>query len=80
MKEEYLKWAYTFILLFVTIGWAYLCLIVVRDALTLPTPINILEASGTSVLLGALIPLNVNVNQYYFRKKSPPKAPPKSNL
>jgi len=78
MKPEWMKWVYTFFLLIATIGWAVFCVIIVRNALTAPTQLGILEVAGVTVLLGALIAWNANVNQYWFRKKTPPpvKTPP----
>lgn len=66
-----MKWVYTFVLMAVTVGWAVFSVIVVAGALAEPTALSVLEASGTSVLLGALIAWNANVNQFWFRKKTP---------
>ncbi len=75
-----MKWVYTFVLLLVTIGWAVFSVCVIQDAMQDPNDINVLEASGASILLGSLIPLNVNVSQYWFRKKSPDEdVPPNGN-
>ncbi len=71
MQAENLKWIYTFVLLAVTIGWAVFTVMVVKDALANPSDVGVLEASGTSVLLGALIGWNALVIQYWFRKKTP---------
>lgn len=65
-----MKWIYTFVLLIATIGWAVFTVIVVKDAMATPTAAGILEASGTSVLLGALIGWNSLVIQHWFRKKA----------
>ena len=65
------KWIYTFLLLVSTIGWAVFVTVIVRDAIANPTTAGVLEAAGTSVLLGALIAWNGNVNQHWFRKKTP---------
>lgn len=70
-KTDSMKWIYTFVLLVVTIGWAVFTVIVVKDAMAVPTAAGILEASGTSVLLGALIGWNALVIQHWFRKKAP---------
>ena len=69
-----LKWAYTFFLLILTVAWAVFTILAVYQALANPNPINVLEASGSSVLLGAMIAWCGNVNQYWFRKKDPPEA------
>jgi len=70
-SAEKLKWVYTILLLLVTMGWAVFTVMVIKGSLTLPSQSGILEASGTSVLLGALIGWNALVIQYWFRKKSP---------
>lgn len=71
MKSDKMKWVYTFILLAAVIGWAVYTVEVVRGVVADPTAVGVLEASGTSVLLGALIAWCANVNQYWFRKKGP---------
>lgn len=70
------KWVYTFFLLLVTVGWAVFCVLTIKNAVAMPTSASVLEASGTSVLLGALITWNAAVVQYWFRKKSPSAPPP----
>jgi len=69
MKGDKMKWVYTFVLLFVTVGWAVFTVMVVNSALAEPTGNGVLEASGTSVFLGALIGWNALVIQFWFRKK-----------
>jgi len=71
MQADKMKWVYTFVLLAVTIGWSVFTVLIVKVALAAPSEAGILEASGTSVLLGALIGWNALVVQYWFRKKSP---------
>lgn len=68
-KTDLMKWTYTFVLLAATIGWAVFTVIVVKDAMVVPTAAGILETSGTSVLLGAFIGWNALVIQYWFRKR-----------
>lgn len=68
-KADLMKWIYTFVLLVVTIGWAVFTVIVVKSVTDAPTAAGVLEASGTSVLLGALIGWNSLVIQHWFRKK-----------
>ena len=75
MQADRMKWFYTFVLLLVTIGWAVFTVMVVKNAQAAPSAAGILEASGTSVLLGALISWDALVVQYWFRKKSPTDAP-----
>ena len=69
--SERMKWVYTFVVLAATIGWAAFTVLVVRDARAEPTPAGVLEGSGTSVLLGALIGWNALIVQFWFRKKGP---------
>lgn len=71
MKQEHTKWVFSFVLLFLTVGWAIFTVMIVRGAAVSPTSMSVLEASGTSVLLGALIGWNTLVVQYWFRKKLP---------
>ncbi|MBA7657305.1 hypothetical protein ES703_65242 [subsurface metagenome] len=79
MPGDKMKWLYTFLLLLITVGWAVFTVMIVRGALAEPSVVGILEASGTSVLLGALIGWNTLVVQYWFRKKPPAqKTPPSS--
>jgi len=68
-----MKWVYTILLLLVTLGWAVFTVLIVRSAITEPSSVGILEVSGTSVFLGALIGWNALVIQYWFRKKAPEK-------
>ena len=72
---EKMKWVYTFFLMLIMLGWAVFSVMVVMNAMADPTPASVLEASGTTVLLGALIAWNANVNQYWFRKKLPEDKP-----
>jgi len=69
LTTENCKWIYTFLLLLITIGWAVFTVYCVREAVQNPSPVNVIEASGTGVLLGALISWNNDVKQYWFRKK-----------
>ena len=69
LTSENCKWIYTFLLLIMTMAWATFTIFAVKDALNEPTPINVIEASGSGVLLGALIAWNNDVKQYWFRKK-----------
>ncbi len=71
MKEK-MKWVYTFVLLLLTAGWAVYCVMVVKAAMALPTAAGVLEASGTSVFLGALIAWNANVNKHWFGGEKKP--------
>ncbi len=77
MQADRMKWIYTFVLLLVTLGWAVFTVLIVKGALAEPSEVGILEVSGTSVLLGALISWDALVVQYWFRKKSP--EPPASS-
>lgn len=69
---EKLKWAYTFTLLLLTLAWCVFLAFFVYSAITTgPEAVDVVAAAGVGVLLGALIAWNGNVNQYWFRKKSP---------
>ncbi len=69
MEDRNLRWAFTFVLLFLTVGWAGFVMWMVWFTANKPSPVNVMELSGVSVLLGALIVWNGNVNQFWFRKK-----------
>jgi len=77
MKEK-MKWLYTFVLLFITVGWAIFTVMIVKSALAEPSMLGVIEASGTSVLLGAFLTWNANVNKHWFggEKKPPEETPP----
>lgn len=69
LTTENCKWIYTFAVLLITIGWAVFTVYMVDRAIDAPTAVNVIEASGTGVLLGHLISINNDVKQYWFRKK-----------
>ncbi len=71
MNKDRWKWAYTYILLAFTIGWARFCVNVVLKALETKADIDILATAGAGTLLGALIAWCANVNMFWFRKKAP---------
>ncbi|HUV52894.1 MAG TPA: hypothetical protein VMW64_07450 [Dehalococcoidia bacterium] len=64
-----MRWAYTFVLLFTTLGWAYFLIKSVEWAVAAKTDVSIIEAAGVGTVLGVLLTLNVNVNQFFFRKR-----------
>lgn len=69
MTVDRCKWFYTYLLLLLTVAWATFTIVTVKEALQEPTPVNVIEASGSGVLLGALIAWNNDVKQHWFRKK-----------
>jgi len=69
--ESKMRWLYTFILLLATIGWGYLLLWTVERAVASKATVDIIGTAGVGTMLGVLLTLNVNVNQFWFRKKSP---------
>ncbi len=70
MKER-MKWAYTFTLLLLTLLWAAFTVWVGLLTIGNPDALAIAGAMGASGLLGAMLTWNANVNQFWFRKKSP---------
>jgi len=66
-----MRWLYTFTLLLATIGWGYLLLWTVEKAIASHATVDIIGTAGVGTMLGVLLTLNVNVNQFWFRKKSP---------
>ena len=79
MRGDKMKWLYTFMLLLITVGWAVFTVMIVRGALAEPSVTGVLEASGTSVLLGALIGWNSLIVQYWYRKKPSAQETPSSS-
>lgn len=77
MKGDGWKWVYSFVMLIATVGWACFTMTVVRSAIAEPSVIGILEASGTNILLGALIGWNTTIVYHWFRKR-PTKEEEKS--
>ena len=75
MSDQSWKWLYSFVVLGLTVFWAWFCLTTVNHTMQNPTGGNIIETSGASALMGALIVWNGNINQHWFRKKSPPTPP-----
>ena len=71
MTDEHFKQRFAFILLFTTVLWALLSLVVTYIALRTKTDVTILAAAGVDGLLGALITWNALVIQFFFRKAKP---------
>jgi hypothetical protein len=69
-----MRWFYTFFLLLATLGWGYLLLWTVEKAVVSKATIDIIGTAGVGTMLGVLLTLNVNVNQFWFRKKPPMAA------
>jgi len=65
------KWLYSFALLVITMIWAAFCVATVVQNMNYPTAEGILGASGTGILLGALITWNAQIVTFWFRKKAP---------
>jgi hypothetical protein len=68
MKDEYFKWAYTFFLAVVTLCWGIFCIESVKWAVETKAAIDIIAASGVNVVLGILLAMWKDVNQFWFRK------------
>lgn len=71
MDDISFKQAYSFVVLLATIGWAVFAVCMTKEALTTKEGIDILAASGTGVVLGALITWTGMTVQHWFRKKGP---------
>ena len=65
------KYIYSILLLVATIGWACFSVWITYKAATAKLTIDILASAGANVLLGALIKMLSDVNQYWFRKAKP---------
>jgi hypothetical protein len=70
-----MKWIFTFFIVSATIGWAAFLVKTVEQTMLSPTPINVLEVSGVSILLGAMINWCGNAIQFWFRKKPKGEEP-----
>jgi len=71
MRGDLIKWAYSFVLLGVTIWWGVFCVNTVMTALQSLTEADVLMTAGVSVLMGALISWDALIIQHWFRKKTP---------
>ena len=71
-KGDTPKWVYSFVLLFLTLGWAGFLVWLVKDTIANPNAVKVIEVTGVSALLGALITWNQSIVSYWFRK-APPK-------
>lgn len=73
--DGFMKWFYTILLLLATLAWAVFTVLIIDHAMKekelSEVPANVIEASGSSVITGFLITLNVNTNQYWFRRRYP---------
>ena len=76
MKDEPWKWLYTFTVFLAMMAWAVFLVFMAERAIANPTPANIMELTGVGVLLGALITMNQDIKQFWFRKK-PDEGTPK---
>ena len=68
MKDDWLKWIYTFVLLGATLGWGVFCLECVKWAITSGATVDIIAAAGVNVVLGVMLAMAKDVNQFWFRK------------
>jgi hypothetical protein len=68
MVGDRFKYVYSILLLLVSVGWGSFCVWITYKAVMERLTIDIIAAAGASVLLGALIKMLGDVNQYWFRK------------
>ena len=66
--DQKMRWTWAFTLLGVTIAWGIWCMGVTYKAAWDKLTVDILTASGSSVLLGFLAAMLKDVNQFFFRK------------
>lgn len=66
--NEAFKHRYAYLVLGLTVAWAIFAVYMTYLAVNTKEVINILGASGSDTLLGALIAWNGNIVQHYFRK------------
>ena len=67
---DILKWAFSFYIVTITIGWAVFTVLIVKSCMATPSTISVVEASGVSVLMGGLITWSGLIIQHWFRKKN----------
>ena len=78
-RGDFAKWVYTFVLLFLTVGWAGYVLRILQHTAADPNIARIVELSGASGLLGAMMTWNATIIYFWFRKQpaaGTPQAPP----
>lgn len=68
MNADNFKQLYAFVMLIITVAWAAFTVYTVDRSMDKPEPIDVLAASGSGVLLGALINWNGDIKQFWFRK------------
>jgi hypothetical protein len=78
MKDDWLKWIYTFVLLGATLGWGMFCVETVKWALINRSDADIIGTAGVGIILGLLLAMAKDVNQFWFRKSKAEK--PTSNM
>ncbi len=69
MRGDRFKYIYSILLLLITVGWGAFCTWVTYKAATDKLTVDIVAATGAGVLLGGLLKMASDVNQYWFRKK-----------
>lgn len=76
MKGQIFKWAYSYLLLLATLGWGYITILSVMQALREKLDGDIIAAAGASGVMGGLMALNALVVQHWFRKALPEDTKP----
>lgn len=71
MSNDQFKQLYAVIVLVLTVSWAMFTVWMVYKAVARKEDFDIMAASGSNILLGALIAWNGNISQHYFRKSKP---------
>jgi len=66
--DTVLRWSWTLFLLVVTVGWAVFCVKITLGAVESKLATDIIAASGASVVLGVLLAMLKDCNQFFFRK------------
>lgn len=71
MKADWMKWVYSFVLLSVVCWWGAFCVETVKWAIANKAEADIIAAAGVSVMLGVLLAMLKDINQFWFRKSKP---------
>ena len=75
MKGQVFKWVYSLVLLLATLGWGYVTILLVMQALREKMEGDIIAAAGASGVMGGLMALNTLIVQHWFRKAVPEEKP-----
>lgn len=68
MIGDKFKYVYSVLLLLVTLGWAAFAVLITYRAAIDKLTIDIITSAGANIVLGILLKMLSDVNQFWFRK------------